>query len=37
MMKDEDLSAVPAQADKTKEQLPGKLAGLHQRVAELEQ
>jgi len=35
-MKDEDLSAVPAQADKTKEQLIDELAEMRQRVAELE-
>jgi len=35
-MKHEDLSAVPAQADKTKEQLIDELAEMRQRVAELE-
>jgi len=35
-MKDEDLSAVPAQADKTKEELIKELVEFRQRIAELE-
>ncbi len=37
LTKDKDLSAVPAQAGKTKEQLMDELVELRQRIAELEE